>query len=452
MTRSPRRLEIDGLRAVAAIWVMCDHFGLSNLVGMHYGFIAVRLMLVLSAYFAAKQLRSLWSTKSEPASGEAVASKLVHYYTSRVVRLGLVAYTTILLAVLFNADMARGTWKWHASFATNEWIARNSDWPGCLSHFWTLAVQMQFLLLLPVVILIICRRRLKLVLFAGILAAIGHRACVVFGGVDDYFRWMPIANSLDSFCIGIGLAWMEQERPKWFAKLATPGAAIAAVAVMAGAHWMRGIYYTPLGILTETSESIALAVLFGAMLGGRTFGPVGAFLRWKPMVKMGAASLSLYALHPIVERLLSRMIFGLGTHGGPVSAGLWFQFLAAGSALLAAWGGYLLIETPARKISTMIESGAARIIPRLFASPWKRPQWTLNMRPVGMVGVCFVLFYGATAALRLTPPSVMTPPLLEELIPPLFLGVGEEPAEDRPLFQVYPEPLFNETGLGDNII
>ena len=68
MTPTPtvRRTEIDGLRALAALWVVADHFALSQLVGMHYGFLAVRLMLILSAYFAAKQLRIFWAGGRRP--------------------------------------------------------------------------------------------------------------------------------------------------------------------------------------------------------------------------------------------------------------------------------------------------------------------------------------------------------------------------------------------------
>lgn len=390
---------------------MCDHFGLSALVGMHYGFLAVRMMLVFSAYFAARQLRSLWSptyalAHGEP-SGESVASKLVHYYSSRVVRLGLVAYTAIFLAVAFNADAARQTWTWHASFATNLWIMKNTDWPGCLSHFWSLAVQMQFLLILPPVILILARRKIRFVLFAGVLAAVAHRACVVFGGAEDFLRWMPIINSLDSFCMGVGLAWVEQERPHWFTKLRTVLVSTLAIACLASVHWLRGAAYDkPWGILTETGESLAMAILFGALLAGRSFGPVGAFLRSTPMVKLGAASLSLYALHPVVERILAYFLIGANAPHNPAHSGLWFQFAAAGASLLTAWVGFHLIEIPARKISSLIETGANYVIPRLFALRSMNFSWMRNMQPLGTAFLCMILVYSATATLRRPPPSL----------------------------------------------
>ncbi len=437
MTPSPtvRRTEIDGLRALAALWVVADHFALSQLVGMHYGFLAVRLMLILSAYFAARQLRIFWS-EGEVASSPAKASKLVHYYTSRVVRLGIMAYGTILLAVLLDVDGARGTWRWHAAFATNEWIVRYGEWPGALSHFWTLAVQMQFLLFLPVIFLITGRRGLKLVLVAGVLAAVAHRACTLYGGVGDLVRWMPLSNSLDAFCLGVGLAWVERERPALFARLKSTPVALAAVGCLVGVHWLRGNAYDSLaGIFTETGEALALVLLFGALVGGRTFGPVGRVLGSWPLVRLGGASLSLYALHPIVERLLYRVV----THH---ESWAWFAttpgygLLAAALSVAAAVIGFRLVEIPSRKLAAWVEPGLIRLFTNL-AAQGERHAATLfwRLRHAGTIGLLAVLFFTATGPLRL-----MALPELDaetELVP---IAEGEAPEEEEPFAP--PEPRY----------
>lgn len=401
---STRRTEIDGLRAVAALWVMCDHFGLSALVGMHYGFLAVRVMLVLSAYFAARQLRSLWSPsyalQNGVPTGESVASTLMHYYTSRVIRLGLVAYAAIFLAVLFNADGARATWQWHATFATNLWILKNTDWPGCLSHFWSLAVQMQFLLLLPLAVLIL-GRRLPLFLFGGILAALVHRTCVWVNDAEAFIRWMPLTNSLDAFCMGFGLAWAQQERPEWFKKLELPSLTAVALFFLVATQWIRGVSYdSRWGVLIETGEAIAMTLLFGALLVGRSYGPVGRVLRSTPLVKLGAASLSLYALHPIVERLLAYLLVGRDAPQNPAHIGLWFQGMAAATSILMAWIGFFLLEIPARKITTLIETGSKAVTPALLAFSRRSMGWLRPLQPVGAACLCLSLIYGSMAPLR----------------------------------------------------
>lgn len=449
--KSVRRLEVDGLRAMAAIWVMCDHFGLSQRVGMHYGFLAVRLMLILSAYFAARQLKLLWVgglNGPSPAPG-VLTSKLVHYYTSRVVRLGLVSYGTILVAVALNIDGARGTWQWHAAFATNEWIARYGDWPGSLSHFWSLAVQMQFLLLLPLAMILVCRGGFWPALIAGFIAAIGHRACVVYGGAGDFLRWMPISNSLDAFCLGVALAWVEGERPRLFERIKSPAVCGSALACLVAVHWLRGhAYDSPLGIFTETGESIALVLLFGAILGGRTFGPVGAFLRWKPLVKMGAASLSLYALHPIVERIMVRVFLPGSTAQNSVETGLGFQLILVAAALGVAWGAYLLVEVPAGRISAALEPPLGRWVTKIgvgirhLATP--SPSWSL--RPVGIVMVFLVLFYTATSSLR------VSAPLLEKNGAQPIANENVDDAQDAPVlfFPMEQEPVWLDDDVSGN--
>ncbi len=425
MTRSSRRLEIDGLRAVAALWVMCDHFGLSALVGMHYGFLAVRVMLVLSAYFAARQLRSLWSTTA--ARGESITSTLVHYYTSRVIRLGLVAYAAIFLAVLFNADGARATWHWHVSFATNLWILKNTDWPGCLSHFWSLAVQMQFLLLLPPALTILGPRRLPKFLLGGVLAALAHRACVWIHDAEAFIRWMPLTNSLDAFCMGVGLAWVQQERPDWFRKLELPSLTAVALIFLIATQWLRGSHYdSSWGVLIETGEAIAMTLFFGALLVGRSFGWLGRVLRSTPFVKLGAASLSLYALHPVVERLLAYLLIGGGAPQDPSHIGLWFQGLAAGTAILAALAGFYLLEIPARKITSWIENGASALAPGLLSFSDRFSCWLRRWQPLGAVCLALLLVYGALTPLRYPHRSIATeveeaPPIDPDSFVPFFL-------------------------------
>ena len=415
MTQGFRRLEIDGLRAVAALWVMCDHFGLSALVGMHYGFLAVRVMLVLSAYFAARQLRCFWSSTPTPA--QSIPSTLLHYYTSRVVRLGLVAYAAIFLAVLFNADGARATWHWHASFATNLWILKYTDWPGCLSHFWSLAVQMQFLLLLPLALAVIGPRRLPRFLLGGILAALTHRACVWIHGGEAFIRWMPLTNSLDAFCMGVGLAWLQQERPAWFRKLELPALTGVAVVFLVATQWLRGRHYdSSWGVFIETGEAIALSLFFGALLVGRTFGVLGWVLRGGPLVKLGAASLSLYALHPVVERLLAYLFVGREAPHEPSHIGLWFQGLAAGVSILAALTGFFLLEIPARKITTWIESGAKALTPGLLALSDRFSGWTRRWQPLGAACLALLLVYGALTPFRYPHRPIATE--VEEAIDP----------------------------------
>jgi len=394
-----RLVEIDGMRAVVSLWVVFDHFGLSALVGMHYGFLGVRMMLVLSAYFAAKQLRLLWGS-GPAAETPAIAGKLVHYYSSRVVRLGLLTYTTIALGILLNVESARDTWGWHALFATNHYIIRFEEWPGALSHFWSLAVQMQFLLLLPVLLLLTPRRWLWPMLAAGVLASLGHRASVLLGGASDFHRWMPVSNSLDAFALGIGLAWVEKERPAWFHRLKRPWAWGTGLAAMVVALWLRGHAYETLpGILTETVEAAGLVLLFGALVGGFTFGPVGHLLRFRPLVLLGGASLSLYALHPLVEQMLGRF-----WHYAQVAtflpSPLFFQFTAVALALFVAWGAFHLLEIPARQIATGIEPGLTRWLTRVAEAQPHRRAALWRFQPVSAVFVGLLLAYGAMAPLR----------------------------------------------------
>ncbi len=418
---------------MAAIWVMCDHFGLSRLVGMHYGFLAVRFMLVLSAYFAAKQLRVLWAG-GPPASTAETTSKLVHYYATRVIRLGLLTYVVIALALLFNMDGARSSWGWHLAFATNHYIASHGEWPGVLSHFWSLAVQMQFLLFLPLVFILLSRKGLWLVLATGIGAAVLHRISVVTGDAGDLYRWMPLANSLDAFCMGIGLAWVERERPQWFAKLRHVWVAIVALAVLIMAHRLRGASYsTPLGTLTETLEAVALTLFFGALLAGRLFGPIGALLRSKPLVFFGGASLSIYAFHPLAHQMLSRWCTALGVSTATVA----FQWGAVGLSLLVAWGGYHLLEIPARRFSAAVEPVLSRSLTQWAERRQRRRAFGWRWQPYSAVAAMALLLYTAILPVWITDPNLI---MGEGGVLPYAAEEMEESLDDLPSLYLLEHP------------
>ncbi len=434
---SIRRPEIDGIRAVVSIWVMCDHFGLSRLVGMHYGFLAVRLMLVLSAYFAAKQLRCFWASGPSTPVADRIG-KLVHYYSSRVIRLGLLCYTTIFLALLLDSGL-RGTWPWHAAFATNLYIAHHGEWPGALSHLWSLAVQMQFLLVLPVVLLLVSRRGFWAVVFVGIVAAVGHRASVFYGGATDYHRWMLVANSLDAFALGLGLAWVERERPRWFALLLNPWAGVLALVSLIASLWLRAtVYHLPHGIFTETLEAVALVIFFGALLGGRRFGPIGMALRFKPFVVLGTASLSIYALHPIAHQLLTRF-WTYANVESVIPSPLVFQWSAVFFSLAVAWVAYQLLEMPARKFASAVEPILTRTAIRVAAAAenWRGGAW--QGQPVGTMVVVLLLGYSAVA------PIFLPHTQLNEA-PPLAIEEMEESLDDLPslYWLESPDILFDE--------
>lgn len=152
---------IDGLRALAVIAVVLYHLDIAWIPG---GFLGVDLFFVISGYVITRLILD----SIESANG----LDIKEFYAARVRRLlpgllVLIIVTSVLIA-LFAPDAIRrfitdvpfvlsGTNNWHL-------VALNQDYfqaigrPPLLQHTWSLAVEFQFYLIWPIILLFIWRR------------------------------------------------------------------------------------------------------------------------------------------------------------------------------------------------------------------------------------------------------------------------------------------------------
>jgi peptidoglycan/LPS O-acetylase OafA/YrhL/lysophospholipase L1-like esterase len=157
-----RRSGLDGLRAVAVIAVVLYHADLSWVPG---GFLGVDVFFVLSGYLITSLLLNEWRETGRLDFGR--------FYRARARRLlpGLLmmlAATTVVttLAVPDAAATVRRDLLPALSYVSNWWaVAQHHSYfeatgrPSLLLHLWSLAVEEQFYLLWPVLLLLILRGR-----------------------------------------------------------------------------------------------------------------------------------------------------------------------------------------------------------------------------------------------------------------------------------------------------
>src|SRR5579859_5858897 len=145
------RPDIDGLRAVSAVAVVLFH---AQVAGFRGGFIGVDIFFVISGYL----ITGLLCAPSE----QPIRRRLVQFYTRRCRRvlpalLALMALLTPVAIVMFRqADLHRyGRYVASTSvLLTNvaAWSDANQGWPP-LVHLWSIAVEEQFYLLYPLLLL-----------------------------------------------------------------------------------------------------------------------------------------------------------------------------------------------------------------------------------------------------------------------------------------------------------
>ncbi len=280
-----RQPGLDLLRALAIIVVVIYHAALFGfkLPGRvdRFGWIGVDLFFVLSGYLIGGQLLA-------PLAREK-SIRLGSFFARRVLRI-MPAYF-VILAVYFllpswreYPDMAQPLWKFLLSVQN---IALHGG--TAFSHAWSLAIEDQFYLALPLILILIsCWPRagiiIPCIIFIGGLVLRAFLAWqnpgdggVSFRGFQSWIYY-PTWTRLDPLVFGVVLAAIEKFRPSWWRRL------------MDGALWL----WLP-GLA---------AIVYGLYIGEGDL-TVAACIWQFPLIGFGMAALLVCAVSP---RLLFRRI------------------------------------------------------------------------------------------------------------------------------------------------
>ncbi len=300
-------VQLDALRAFAVLAVLVNHlspttskiFALAKLIGL--GGFGVRLFFVLSGFLITGIL--LRSRSYCEKDGLPVFYALRQFYARRVLRIFPLFYFVLGLATVLNVPPVRETFVWNAAFLTNFYIFLNG-WNGSINHLWTLAVEEQFYLAWPWIILFVSRRRLLTAILVTIAIGPIFR---VFGGLytgNEATSVLPF-SCLDTLGVGALLALRKdqigdrQSRKRTFPFSKTAlllGIGVLVVFVLLGViDRGRMIRYA---IFDVGAALIAGWVVSSASTGLR--GPIGKLLEIKPLVYVGTISYGIYVYHNFV--------------------------------------------------------------------------------------------------------------------------------------------------------
>ena len=293
---APYRPDIDGLRALSVGGVILFHADLSAAEG---GFIGVDVFFVISGY-----LITQWLLLREGVPG---AELLREFYVRRVRRilpallLMLSASTVVALWLLQPADLVRfGKYLAAAAFMAGNLAAMGEgDYFGAaigfapLLHLWSIAVEEQFYLVYP--LLLLGLRRLPAggrVRVLAVLAVASFVLCI-WGSANR-----PVVN----FYIGVTRGWElllgalaahHLFDCRLTARFSTLLAASGLVAIIVAAACFRRDMSLP-GAATLLPVCGTLLVLIAGRSGENG---VARILGWPPLVITGRASYSLYLWH-----------------------------------------------------------------------------------------------------------------------------------------------------------
>lgn len=291
---------LDGIRAVAVAGVLYTHLAVPS---SSLGHLGVRIFFVLSAFLITG---ILLNAKSRPNFG--ILSALKVFFISRSLRIMPPYYLLLVSMLVFGAIvMDRGTIA-HLLFLSNYWFCLTKAWdPWPLAPLWSLAVEWQFYMIWPIIVLSMSTRWLTGVSILIVLLAGGFRIYWSITAPDDPMRdiWFPA--SVDALAVGSLLAMHRQWFEKPFLWLIATATLFAAATIYLTMREPSLVFH---GIdcnwlLVEAMPLLPIALIIAACSSNSLPRLISATLGAKPLVSVGRVSYAVYLYHfPLLWGLL----------------------------------------------------------------------------------------------------------------------------------------------------
>jgi peptidoglycan/LPS O-acetylase OafA/YrhL len=341
---------LDGLRGLAVLGVIAFHAG--HLTG---GYLGVDLFFVLSGFLITSLLLVEHSDTATVALGHFWARRARRLLPAVFLVLGFVALYALVWATPVELDAIRGDGlatllyvaNWHAIAANGSYWAMFSE-PSPLQHTWSLAIEEQFYLLWPfvVVALIVWLRRSPKLLFwvcvGGAAASAASLVVRYVPGSDPSRLYYGTDTRIAAILLGAALGcaghvWGPVRSSR--ARMGLEAAGLAGVGFLAWAWFtvdgQAAILYRG-GLL---ACGIAATAVIAAASHPEA-GPIARVLGWAPLVAAGIISYGLYLWHWPIFVLVSPERTGWSE---PVVLAVRLALTVA-----VAYASYRLVERPIR--------------------------------------------------------------------------------------------------------
>jgi peptidoglycan/LPS O-acetylase OafA/YrhL len=306
-SRPPRYMpQLDAVRTFAVFAVMIHHFWHEATFGIPLGFIGVQLFFVLSGFLITGIL--LPARESVQAGRLPAATTFRRFFIRRFLRIFPLFYVTLAVLWIVGVEEVRDNLPWHVTYLSNIHFARTGEYPLYIAHLWSLAVEEQFYLIWPFIIVLTPRRFLLATLVSVVAIGPAYRLIGSLLNVDWMWTFTPLTANVDSLALGgilaYGWATDSGSTTSLRARLSRTGAWVG-IPLAAGLTVVT-MKDMSLGILHTTFEHTAWALFFVWVIDGaaRGFGGIaGRTLELRPLTYLGRISYGLYVFHPLVAGL-----------------------------------------------------------------------------------------------------------------------------------------------------
>ncbi len=338
----PYVAALDGFRAVAILVVMLFHV---NVPFFGLGWNGVSLFFVLSGYLITGIL----------VDSREKGNYFFAFYGRRALRIFPVYYLVLCSGLIYGTffHIPVSDAPWFFLYVQNFLLVAKDfdvDFPWLWYHTWSLAIEEQFYVFVPLVVWLLNLRQARFFFAALIAASVLYKLGMYWNyGTDMILRPRTFAN-LDQLCAGSVLACHfrlvgQQKTLRSFGILASLGALVYFTLALAApsmfAPWNMIDQRGP-GWLLLHFTAVAVTPFILLVLVTDRSPPLTRLLSSRPMRYVGRISYGLYLYHNIVFNLVDETLFHFGLQWPAWTTG----FLKFALTFLISALSWVLFESP----------------------------------------------------------------------------------------------------------
>ena len=307
--------QLDGLRVFAVGAVLIHHYlpGDFILNKINIGHLGVRLFFVLSGFLITRILlncRRLVETNSASTS-----STIKSFFLRRFLRLTPVYYLALLITTLFAFNTVKPALPYLLTYTSNIYFSFH-PWDDVASHFWSLAVEEQFYLIWPWVIVLLPKKYLlKAIVFTISLGPLFRLLSSIAGWNNWRLEYSLTPACLDSLGMGAVLACL------YFYNLKSSRQLLCKLGLWIGlpgillTHSVTFGKYPALVVLENLINALFFVWLVDKASNGFS-GIIGRILEHPWLIYLGKISYGIYVYHLFIapyllEAILSYLGFSI---------------------------------------------------------------------------------------------------------------------------------------------
>lgn len=366
-------VQLDGVRFIAVAMVLFDHWTAERLPAVlfvPFGSLGVTIFFVLSGFLISRILLAGKDKLPEPKTSH-LGGYLKTFYIRRTLRIFPIYYLTLLILYALNEPPVRRTLGWLALYASNMYIARFGTWMGTVDHLWSLAVEEQVYLFMPVLLFVLPRRLVMPTALLMLVGSVALRYGLMRHGSTWFIGYVSMPTCLDAFGLGLVMAylWLYQ-RPRFEALFRPSAGLLISIVVFGLIVWgarttavnQPDLDYHANNMYAHVWERLSASFL-GFFLIGKAIlgftGPMKALLENRVSQYLGQISYGLYLFHNFIynayhtpnTHIVLRVWRRLVNYIPALSSTYAFQFMYFLFITIAlASLSWLLIEKPINKL------------------------------------------------------------------------------------------------------